>query len=227
MKPTTPRPVISTSTSRPGHRSSGPWSATWPTTYPISVATTMTVPPIVGVPRLVSVRGRALLPDRLAVAAPGEDPDRQRRAEQRQHHRDAGRDEDGLHGALLLRRSARARRVCRPTARDALTSTTSPGREPVGRARPPRPPRRAPAAARRARTARPWPRPGSARPPRRPRSARPGRPARPARPPARAVPRACAPSSVMWPSTANARAAAGHRGQRAAARRAIASGLAL
>ena len=71
------------------------------------------------------VPGRALLPDQLAVAAPGEDPDGQRRAEQRKQQRHPGRQQDGPHcDASPVR--ARATRSS-PALRDAFTRTTSPG----------------------------------------------------------------------------------------------------
>ena len=90
-------------------------------------------PPIVGVPRF---RGgsRPVLADLLTEALPGEDPDQVRGEQDRDRQRHAGGDED-----LLSRGGAPARRPASasassvgatrssPAARDALTSTTSPG----------------------------------------------------------------------------------------------------
>ena len=53
MNPTTPSPVINIITSRPEIDGTCP-VATLPAKYPASEATTITVPPIVGVPRLVA-----------------------------------------------------------------------------------------------------------------------------------------------------------------------------
>ena len=155
------------------------------------------------------VRRRALLPDQLAVAAPAQHPDGQRRAEQRQHQATPavtrmvftrGR----LPGQVQLpgqgqRHALQADRVRR------LDQHHVTGPRPDGRPRRPPRPRRAPAAARRARTA-------SALAPARigaassPTTISPARPAAAAAgPPARAARSAWSPSSVIWPSTANAR----------------------
>ena len=50
-KPTRPRPVIRNSTSSPDADMALPVT-TWPIRYPVSDATMITVPPMVGVPRL-------------------------------------------------------------------------------------------------------------------------------------------------------------------------------
>src|SRR5262252_9220895 len=151
---------------------------------------------------LGDVRRRALFPDQLPVSAPGEDLDRQRGAQQRQHQRDPASHEDGLHLAASPVR-ARATRS-RPIVRDALTSTTSPG------------PRRFPSAA----TALPasgtlisLPRqdrsalaPVSIGAAFSPTTMSPATPARAASPPASSCRcRDSSPSSFIGPSTANAR----------------------
>ena len=87
---------------------------------------------------LGGVLGRAVLPDLLAVAALCEEPDGQRRAEQRQHHARRPR-RRGWSSQRLPPRSAPARRAAGSPQREALTRTTSPGPEPVlDRGRPPR-----------------------------------------------------------------------------------------
>src|SRR6185437_12092882 len=85
------------------------------------------------------VRGRSFLAYQLAVSAPGEQLDRQRRAEQGKDQGHPSRDDDGPHGATSPAVSARGddppeppaasarATVCRPAARDALIRTTSPG----------------------------------------------------------------------------------------------------
>ena len=65
---------------------------------PISVAAMMTIPPMVGVPRLVAWRARAVLADLLAVATAAEHPDGDRGADDRDHQRGQRGDEDGPHG---------------------------------------------------------------------------------------------------------------------------------
>src|SRR6266536_2562883 len=75
---------------------------------------------------LARVSGWSLFPDQLAIAMQAEDPNGQRCADQREHERDRGRDEDGLHRATSSASSAFATRSS-PARRDALIRTTSPG----------------------------------------------------------------------------------------------------
>src|SRR6266849_119534 len=114
MKPTKPRPVISIRTSRPDAEADQRGD------HDDSAAHGRRAP-------LGGVRGRALLPDQLAVAAPGEDLDRQRGTEEREDERDAGRDDDGLHcGGSFAPVSRPSATLSSPAALDAFTSTTSP-----------------------------------------------------------------------------------------------------
>ena len=88
-------------------------------------------PPIVGRAALGLVALRALVADLLAEALPGEEPDQVRGEQDRDRERHARGDEDTPHATGSRVRhwspsSASASRS-RPAARDALTSTTSPG----------------------------------------------------------------------------------------------------
>src|SRR5918999_2088864 len=69
---------------------------------------------------------RPLLADLLADLAPAQELDELRADHDRDHHRDDGGDEDSGHYAGTPSRAAA--RCSRPAAREALTSTTSPGR---------------------------------------------------------------------------------------------------
>ena len=74
---------------------------------------------------------RALLADLLAEALPREEPDQVRGEQDRDRERDPGRDEDASHatGSRWPAPAAPAASRSRPAAREALTRTTSPGRE--------------------------------------------------------------------------------------------------
>ena len=78
----------------------------------------MTAPPIVGVPRLVWWRGRAVVADQLAVAPAPEGRDRDRRREQRHHESDQRR-----RPGRSSSRSARRRSL--PPSRTPCTSSAS------------------------------------------------------------------------------------------------------
>src|SRR6266542_197757 len=152
---------------------------------------------------LARVSGWSLFPDQLAIAMQAEDPNGQRCADQREHERDRGRDEDGLHRATSSASSAFATRSS-PATRDALIRTTSPGasRSAISSAAVSasgtctRSPRQAasafaPASIGRASS---------------PTTIRPATPFRAASPPASSCAALDAsPSSAIWPSTANAR----------------------
>src|SRR6201996_2498989 len=161
---------------------------------------------------LVGVPGRPFLADGLPVPVPGEHPDGDGRAEQGHRHGHRGGDQKGLHWAVSFSLAERpagwdsrsAATVSSPAAREALTSTTSPG---ASRAR------NAATAAGIVGTAMASPgQPEVASAPSRmgsasfPTTIRPVTPVPAACAPAsRWLSRASSPSSAMWPSTANDR----------------------
>ena len=216
-KPTRPSPVIRNSTSRPGrgHRVAGDDVADQ---VPDQRRDDDHRAAHGRRAALGQVPGRAVRPDLLAVAALGERLDRQRGAEQRDEHRDGGRQQDGFHRSASPQQYSR-RRLPGAAARDAFTSTTSPGlSRSASTSSAAAPSATATASPCHDRTRRAPASIGAASSPTATSPASPDpQPARRTRPTSSWLGREVSPSSAMWPSTANARPS---RGQVRAARRA-------